>query len=145
VQRPHVPLVAVKPETVGTGAHPFRLEGDSEAVLHPKNLDRQTTTAIVQILYDDGEFTPELVKLGPKEAVAVDLRRLRDSQNEDVHGHRLPHDFTQGQVQWFQHGKQTVMGRVIQSSPSLGVASNFGCGGGRCCLSSRFDASGHSY
>ena len=127
-----VPLVAVKPGTVGTGAHPFRLEGDSEAVLHLKNLDRETTTAIVQILYDDGEFTPELVKLGPEEAVAVDLRRLRDTQSEDVHGHRLPHDFTQGQVQWFQHGKQTVMGRVVQSSPSLGVASNFGCGG-LCC------------
>ena len=50
------PLIAVKPGTVGTGAHPFRLEGDSEAVLHLKNLDRETTTAIVQILYDDGEF-----------------------------------------------------------------------------------------
>jgi len=127
-----VPLVAVRPGTVGTGAHPFRLEGDSQAVLHLKNLDRDTTTAIVQILYDDGEFSPELVKLGPEESVALDLRELRDSQVEDIHGHRLPRDFVQGQVQWFQHGKQSVMGRVIQSSPSLGIASSFSCGG-LCC------------
>jgi len=127
-----VPLVALNPVAVGTGAHPFRLGGDLQAVLHLKNLDREKTTAIVQILHDDEEFTLELVKLGPEESIALDLRELRDSQTQDVHGHRLPADFVQGQVQWFQHGKQHLMGRVIQSSPSLGIASSFSCGG-LCC------------
>ncbi|MDQ6651366.1 MAG: hypothetical protein M3Y84_01345, partial [Acidobacteriota bacterium] len=124
-----VPLAAFPPGSIGTGAHPFHLDGDSQAVLHLKNLDTQPTTAIIQVLYDNGEFSPELVKLGSEESVAINLRHLRDSQGRDVHGHRLPSTLTQGQVQWFQHGKQSVIGRMVMSSVSLGVSANFSCGG----------------
>jgi len=127
-----VPLMDVGPNFIGTGAHPFHLEGDSQAVVHLKNLAAEPTTAIVQVLYDGGEFSPELVRLGPEQSVSVDLRQLRDSHGKDVHGHQLPAEFTRGQVQWFQHGKQRVIGRLVASSPSVGVSASFACGG-VCC------------
>ncbi len=127
-----VPLKDAGPGFIGTGAHPFHLDGDSQAVVHLKNLAAEPTTAIVQILYDSGEFSPELIPIQPGQSVSVDLRQLRDSRARDVHGHQLPVDLTSGEVQWFQHGKQSVIGRLVASSPSLGVSASFACGG-VCC------------
>lgn len=127
-----VPLNDAGPRSVGTGAHPFHLDGDSQAVVHLKNLADEPTTAIVQVLYDGGEFSPELILIQPGQSVSVDLRQLRDSRAKDVHGHQLPVDLTTGEVQWFQHGKQGVIGRLVASSPSLGVSASFACGG-VCC------------
>jgi len=127
-----VPLLAVGPTFVGTGAHPFHLDGDYQAVVHLKNLAAEITTAIVQIRYDGGEFSPELVRLEPGQSVSIDVRRLRDSRAKDVHGHQIPIDVTSGQVQWFQHGKQKVIGRLVASNAPLGVSASFACGGD-CC------------
>ena len=127
-----VPLADIGSGFIGTGAHPFHLDGDSQAVLHLKNLGAKPTTAIVQVLYDGGEFSPELIRLRPDQSVGVDLRQFRDSHDKDVHGHQLPVDFATGQVQWFQHGKESVVGRLVASSPSLGLSASFACGG-VCC------------
>jgi hypothetical protein len=117
---------------VGKGAHPFHLDGDNQAVVHLKNLSKTKTTAILQVLYDGGEFSPELVHLGPGQSVAVDVRRLRDSQADDIHGDKLPLDLERGQVQWFQRGNQSVVGHLISFSASRGVSSSFACPG-LCC------------
>jgi len=127
-----VPLLSVGPTFVGTGAHPFHLDGEYQAVVHLKNLATEITTAIVQIRYDGGEFSPELVRLEPGQSVSIDVRRLRDSRARDVHGHQIPIDVTSGQVQWFQHGKQKVIGRLVASNAPLGVSASFACGGD-CC------------
>lgn len=127
-----VPLLSVSPSFIGTGAHPFHLDGDSQAVVHLKNLAAEPTTAIVQVLYEGGEFSPELIPLAPGQSVSVDIRQLRDSRARDVHGHQLPLDLTTGEVQWFQHGKKSLIGRLVASSASLGVSASFACGG-VCC------------
>ncbi len=104
-----VPLKDAGPGFIGTGAHPFHLDGDSH-----------------------GEFSPELIRLQPGQSVGIDLRQLRDSRARDVHGHQFPTDLTSGEVQWFQHGNQSVIGRLVASSPSLRVSASFACGG-VCC------------
>ncbi len=135
-----VPLSAVAPNFVGTGAHPFRLDEDFQAVLHLKNLGSKRTAAIVQIVFDDGEFTPELVRLGPGESVAIDVRQVRNSQAKDIHGHKLPVYLSSGQVHWFQHGKESVIGHLVSFSPSLGVSANFACENG-CCPADYYSSS----
>lgn len=122
-----VPLTAVAPRFVGVGAHPFHLEGDYQAVVHLKNLGSKPTTAIVQLLYEGGEFTPDRVRIGPGQSVAIHVRQLRDSQAQDIHGHRLPLNLERGQAQWFQNAGEAVIGRLVSFSPSLGVSANFAC------------------
>jgi hypothetical protein len=126
------PLLAVGVGAVGVGNYPFDLSGDTQAVVHLKNLGTEPTTAFLQVLYDGGEFSPELIRLKPGQTVAIDIRHLRDAQTPDIHGHKLPTNLTQGQVKWSQHRKQSVIGRLIASSAAAGVAANFACSD-YCC------------
>jgi len=132
------PLATVGPKAAGSGNHPFDLSGDRQAVVHLKNVGDKLTLALLRIVYDggefsdSGEFSPELIPIKPGQTVAIDIRQLRDSQGQDIHGHRLPANLMQGQVRWFQHGKPSVIGRLVASSESLGVASSYACGE-YCC------------
>jgi hypothetical protein len=129
----NVPLLSVSPRTFRSGAHPFSLDGDSQAVLHLKNTGDKPTEAIVHVLHEAGDYALDLVKIRPGESVALDIRKLANSGKQDIHGNIFPVNIVKGQVTWVQHGDQTLIGRLIQFSPSQKSAANFSCGGSCDC------------
>ncbi|HWQ33806.1 MAG TPA: hypothetical protein VNQ79_13230, partial [Blastocatellia bacterium] len=133
-----VPLLSVRPNAARSGAHPFNLNDDSQAVLHLKNIGTKPTRSIVHVLHETGDYALDLVKIQPGESVAIDIRKLAASEKQDIHGNILPASVARGQVTWVQHGGQTLIGRLIQFSPSRKSAANFSCGG-LCNCEPEFD------
>ena len=132
------PLLSVRPNAARSGAHPFNLNDDSQAVLHLKNIGNKPTKAIVHVLYETGDYALDLVKMQPGESVAIDIGKLATSGKPDIHGNILPASVARGQVTWVQHGGQTLIGRLIQLNSSRKSAANFSCGG-LCNCEPEFD------
>jgi len=130
------PLFNVDPAAYRAGNHPFRIDSNSQAVAYMKNVAPVPTAAIMIVRYLGGEYTPPLLKLGPGETLAVDLRALRDSHAKDIRGRTLPEDLTEGQFIWYPHGKQALIGRTVIVDASAGTASNFSC---PTCCGTSFD------
>lgn len=116
----------------GTGNYPWRLDGDYTTVLHLKNTLDKEVRAIVQVRYEGGTYNPELIKLAPYQTVAIDIRQLRDAQQNDVRGGVMPKGVTSGQVIWYEQEKGSLIGRAEIFNARAGVASSFSCGS-NCC------------
>jgi hypothetical protein len=123
----NVPLLSVNPKAARTGAHPIRLDGDFQSILHLKNTGDKPTEALVRIVYDGKFYDPDLIKIRPGESVPLDIRKLVNSGKPDGNGNTLPINLIKGQVLWFQHGDQTLIGRLIHYSPSRKSTANFSC------------------
>ena len=117
---------------VNTGGYPWRLDGGYNTVVHLKNSTAKPVDAIMQIRYDEGNYNPELIKLGPHQTVAVDIRRLRDAQQRDIRGGVMPRDVISGQVKWIEMEPGSLIGRAEVVNVGEGTASSFSCGGGGC-------------
>lgn len=128
-----VPLLSVRQNAARSGAHPFKFDENHLSILHLKNVGDKPTSALVKVLYEGGEYSPELIKILPGQSVTVDLQAIRDGNVSDVHGHQFPSDVATGQVIWLQHGDQPLIGRLVRSSLVDGVAATFSCGGPCSC------------
>ena len=64
-----VPLVVGNPDVRLGGKHPFRLDGNLQAVTYLKNISTRPTKALAFIVYEGGLFTPPLFDLAAGETV----------------------------------------------------------------------------
>jgi len=65
--------------------------------------------------------------LAPHETRVVDLRKLRDAQEADLKGNKIPAAATDGSANWIRLDNVPVMGRVVVITRHGGVASNYDC------------------
>src|SRR5215213_1663853 len=128
-----VPFLSVRRNAARSGAHPFNFDENHLSILHLKNVGDKRTSAMVKILYEGGEYSPDLIKILPGQSVTVDLQALRDGNVADIHGHSFPSALATGQITWLQHGDQPIIGRLVRSSLVDGVAATFSCGGPCSC------------
>lgn len=128
-----VPLLSVRQHAARSGAHPFSFDENHLSILHLKNVGEKPTSAMVKILYEGGEYSPNLIKMLPGQSVSVDLQAIRNGNVPDIHGHSFPGNVVEGQVTWLQHGDQPIIGRLVRSSLVDGVAATFSCGGPCSC------------
>ncbi len=119
------------------GSYPWRLDGDYHSVVHLRNTTNVSTAVTVQLDYDGGSFTYELLTMEPQQQLDVDLRNVRDQQVKDGIERALPPGVTSGRLTWFEHGDQPVVGRMEIYSPSAGISSSFSCGYPCCPGSTR--------
>lgn len=119
------------------GSYPWKLDGDYHSVVHLRNTTNVSTTVTVQLDYDGGSFTYELLTLDPQQQLDVDLKNVRDQQIKDGIERALPPNVTSGRLTWFEHGDQAVIGRMEIYSVSAGVSSSFSCGYPCCPGSTR--------
>ncbi len=125
------PLRSPAPNAHGAGTNPWSLESDSSSVLYIKNTGAEKGAAVVNLWYPGGEYMIGVKNIEPGQTEAIDIRKLRDEQLSDVHGHRLPADLAAGQILWTWHHGPPLVGRVNAMSVSKGVASNMSCPS--CC------------
>jgi len=128
-----VPLLSVRQHAARSGAHPFSFDENHLSILHLKNVGEKPTSAMVKILYEGGEYSPNLIKMLPGQSVSVDLQAIRNANVPDIHGHSFPGNVVEGQVTWLQNGDQPIIGRLVRSSLVDGVAATFSCGGPCSC------------
>jgi hypothetical protein len=125
------------------GGYPWRLDQGYITILHLKNTIDKAVTAIVQVRYEGGNYNPELIKLAPYQTVAIDIRKLRDSQQKDIRGRVMPKDVTSGQVIWYERELGSLIGRAEIFNLDIGVADSFSCVTG-CTCPPNFDSASMS-
>jgi Bacterial Ig-like domain (group 2) len=72
------------------------------------------------------------LRLAPHETRAIDLRKLRDAQQADFKGNKIPAGATDGSVHWIRLDNLPVVGRLVVIARHGGLASNFDCPGCPC-------------
>ncbi|MFL6208762.1 MAG: hypothetical protein ACJ74W_07915 [Pyrinomonadaceae bacterium] len=80
-----------------------------------------------------GTYAPGLKSLAGEQTTTLDLRRLRDEQVPDAHGHTIPRNATRGQLHWSMRGAENLVliGRAEQVDIAHGIASSYACQ--NCC------------
>ena len=62
------------------------------------------------------------------ETRSLDIRHLIEAQIADDKGKSLPKNAVSGELQWSTPGRYKGVGRMLVSSPGIGLARNFSCG-----------------
>jgi len=110
------------------GGYPWRLDDGYTTVLHLKNTLDKEVKAIYKLIYEDGEYNPEPVKLAPHQTIAVDIRKLRDAQARDLRGTIMPKDVETGKIVWMGIDPQfVIIGRAEVAKITTGITSSFSC------------------
>lgn len=119
-----------------SGNYPWRLDRGYNTVVHLKNITNKEVYAVAQIRYEGGSYNPDKIRLAPYQTVALDIRKLRDEQIEDIRGKMMPVDITSGQIIWYEQTQESLIGRAEAFDVADGIASSFSCGGpGNCGMS----------
>ena len=127
-----VPVKDPMAKKMAGGSHPWRIGGDERAVLHLKNIDPQSETAmrqaVVTLYYEGGSYSLPVQKVEAGQTFEVDIKKLRDEQIPDGFGNRIPAQIDKGQVRWFGRGELgQFIGRIVQYNPAVGTSSSFSC------------------
>lgn len=114
------------------GVYPWTLENGVVSTLHLKNFTDKKQLAQVEIRFAGGAYNPRMLVLAPHQTMAIDIRKLRDSQTPDEYGRVIPAEVTHGQLWWGPRALRTIIGRNEEVNVTQGIASSFSCGG-TCC------------
>ncbi len=84
---------------------------------------------MLNIIYPGGQWSSNVRSLAPWQTFALDVRKLRDSQEKGSDGSVFPLGATSGHVSWSFRGKQNkvLIGRAQTVDFSNGLASTYEC------------------
>jgi hypothetical protein len=119
------------------GCYPWNIEGDTQSITHVRNTTDEKALFTIQLDWDGGSYALPIQELAPQQEVAIDIRKLRDTQEEDSTGRVIPNEVSRGQATWYEHGEQALIGRMEIFSTSKATASSFSCEA-NCCPPSTF-------
>ena len=122
----------------GSGAHPWRLDDETDSVLFLTNMGDKDAPIGFQIQANGVNYYLTDLKLNRYETRAIDLRKLRDAQKPDFRGHKIPAAATDGSLLWIRLDNVRVMGRLVVLQRHRGIASNYDCN--RCSCPADYDS-----
>jgi hypothetical protein len=111
----------------GSGANPWHLDEDTESILFLTNESDQPARIGAQVAANGVTYYLTKLRLNPHETRAIDIRKLRDAQEPDLKGNRIPAAATDGSVIWVRGDNLPVMGRLMLIHRHEGMASNYDC------------------
>jgi len=128
----HVFALPMKDPKVGlssTGGYPWFIKESSSTVVFIKNVTDQTQEYMLNIIFPRGHWGSNVRTLAPGQTVALDVRKIRDSQENGSEGSVIPLDVTSGHISWsFRGNKDKVLiGRAQTVDFSNGLASTYEC------------------
>ncbi|MBX3245341.1 MAG: hypothetical protein KF685_12895 [Acidobacteria bacterium] len=112
------------------GGFPWKVDGGYNTIVYIKNETDIARKYTVSLLFDGGGgYSQGVRELKPKETVAIDFKKLRDEQTEDINGNTIPLNIETGQIAWSSKGpdNRTTSGRSEQVNETLGIASTYAC------------------
>lgn len=111
----------------GSGINPWHIDDETEAVLFLTNAGGAPARIGFQIQAGGVHYYLTNLKLNPRETRAIDIRKLRDDQQPDFQGNKIPPNATDGSLVWIRIDKLPVVGRVLVLDSRRGISSNFNC------------------
>lgn len=110
----------------GSGANPWRLDDETESVMFLTNMADRSVDIGFQVQAGGVSYYLTDLSLKPRETRAIDLRKLRDAQEADFQGNKIPAGATDGSVHWIRLDNLPVMGRVVVLKRHQRLASSGG-------------------
>ena len=119
----------------GSGANPWHLDSETESILFLTNMGEKECPIGFQVRAGGVHYYLTDLVLKPRETRAIDIRKLRDAQEADFLGNKIPASATDGSVYWVRAENVPVMGRVVSLQRERGMASSYACGPCVCTTS----------
>jgi hypothetical protein len=93
-----LPMKDPKGGLSSTGGYPWFIKESSSTVVFIKNATNEPQEFILNIFYPGGRWGLTSSSLAPNQTLAVDVRKLRDTQEKGVEGNAIPPDATSGHI-----------------------------------------------
>lgn len=116
----------------GSGANPWHIDKNTDSVLFITNMGGKPARIAFEVTANNVHYYLTQLVLSPHETRAIDLRALRDAQQADLKGNRIPAGATDGSVNWVRADLVPVTGRVVVINRNDGTASSFDCCTANC-------------
>jgi hypothetical protein len=112
-----------------TGGYPWFIKETASTVVFIKNVTNESQDFMLSIVYPGGQWGSNIRSLGPNQTYALDVRKLRDSQEKGTDGSVIPPNATSGHVSWSFRGNRNkvLIGRAQTADFSNGLASTYEC------------------
>ena len=111
----------------GSGANPWHLDSETESLVFLANMSDKPARIGFKVWASGVVYYLTKLKLSPHETRMIDLRQLRDAQQPDFKGNKIPARGTDGSVLWNRFDNMPVMGRVAVVNRHGGVSSAYDC------------------
>jgi len=112
---------------VGSGAHPWHLDEETESILFLTNMSEKSARIGFDMVAGGVHYYLTRLKLKPHETRAIDLRKVRDEQKPDLNGSKVPAGAADGSVVWIRLDHVPVMGRLVVLQRHKSMASSYDC------------------
>jgi hypothetical protein len=124
-----VPMKDPKGGLSSTGGYPWFIKESSSTVVFIKNVTDEPQQFMLSIVYPGGQWGSKIRTIDPGQTFALDMRKLRDSQEKGSDGNVIPPDATSGHVSWSYRGKRdkVLIGRAQTVDFDNGLASTYEC------------------
>lgn len=126
-----LPILEYQPKDTqqkeNSGLHPWSIQQGLESTVLLFNYTPEEQYFNVRVYANNATWRKALL-LRSMETRNLDIRHLIDAQIADEKGKTLPKNAISGEVQWSTPGRYKGVGRMLVSSPGIGLARNFSCG-----------------
>jgi hypothetical protein len=126
----------------GSGANPWHLDQNTDSVLFLTNESDQPCPIGFALTAGGVRYYLIKLKLNPHETRAIDMRTLRDAQQADFKGNKIPASATDGGVDWIRLDNLPIMGRMMVIQKGRAMAASYDCVD--CCCAASFESLGVS-
>ncbi|MGH7867570.1 MAG: Ig-like domain-containing protein, partial [Candidatus Dormibacteraceae bacterium] len=125
-------VVDAKPENegngwAGSGANPWHLDKNTDSVLFLTDMGDKPARIGFSVTANGLTYHLTSLKLNPHETRAIDMRALRDAQQPDFKGNKIPRAAIDGSITWVRGTNVPVMGRLMVIERHQGMASSYDC------------------
>jgi hypothetical protein len=124
-----VPLKDPQGGLSSTGGYPWFIKESSSTVVFIKNVTKEEQVYMLNIIYPGGRWGTNARTIAPGKTIAIDVRKLRDTQERGAEDNVIPITATTGHISWSFRGKQdkVLIGRAQTVDFSNGLASTYEC------------------
>ena len=111
----------------GSGVNPWHLDSQTNSILFLTDESDKPTRIGFRVTAGSVTYWLTNLELKPHETRAIDFRKLRDTQQADFNGNKIPAGATDGSVSWIRLDSVAVEGRLMVIQKSQGMASSYDC------------------
>ena len=111
----------------GSGVNPWHLDSQTNSILFLTDESEKPARIGFRVTAGGATYWLTNLELQPHETRAIDFRKLRDAQQEDFKGNKIPAAAADGSVSWIRLDSVAVEGRLMVIQKEQGMASSYDC------------------